>query len=495
MSDGMLSLSWNNHKATFCHVLSTLREKEKYTDVTVACEGRFYPVHKLVLSTCSEYFEKIFDNTPCKHPVIVLKDIAWDELEALLSYMYDGVVSVAQNDLARLIKAAEVLRIKGLAVPDEPPPTRNDVSSRKSTFRSSDDRSSPHPKRRKREENAPQSSVYRSPSSSPIRASPGLSESEPNRTQTDTRWKDHMSEQSSDRPLDDRLHQSASATSSSPKAPVEVMVDESLVKEEVEDTVDNRDDVIDAGMDYGSLGSDSKLDGSVGDEDGQMLPNKFEQNISSQSESQSQPLPDAVVEALAGPSGMQGWLGGCDVPGSFSGMEGYSGDGSQDVHPPQQGPPVSGVQSGAHQMVEPLFGLAGDMRDGSDKMTESARSAPGNQLSLASDSSMTSLSTEFSHLAAVRKTVHGRTVHSCPYCNHVSSHTDQMKEHINTHTGNRPHECPYCQASFTHKNTLRTHVRLHTGEKPFVCPVCPYRSVQRTPLKNHILFKHPQYKL
>ncbi|XP_064092711.1 zinc finger and BTB domain-containing protein 14-like isoform X22 [Macrobrachium nipponense] len=461
MSDGMLSLSWNNHKATFCHVLSTLREKEKYTDVTVACEGRFYPVHKLVLSTCSEYFEKIFDNTPCKHPVIVLKDIAWDELEALLSYMYDGVVSVAQNDLARLIKAAEVLRIKGLAVPDEPPPTRNDVSSRKSTFRSSDDRSSPHPKRRKREENAPQSSVYRSPSSSPIRASPGLSESEPNRTQTDTRWKDHMSEQSSDRPLDDRLHQSASATSSSPKAPVEVMVDESLVKEEVEDTVDNRDDVIDAGMDYGSLGSDSKLDGSVGDEDGQMLPNKFEQNISSQSESQSQPLPDAVVEALAGPSGMQGWLGGCDVPGSFSGMEGYSGDGSQDVHPPQQGPPVSGVQSGAHQMVGQL-----QQQSISYGEEDSRRS---------------------SALHVLKSP--GKKLHCCPFCNYVTNRSADLHRHKYKHTGEKPFSCPFCEYRCTHQTNLKAHIRRHTGEKPFACTLCPYRSTQKTNLRAHML-KH-----
>ncbi|XP_064092727.1 zinc finger and BTB domain-containing protein 14-like isoform X37 [Macrobrachium nipponense] len=459
MSDGMLSLSWNNHKATFCHVLSTLREKEKYTDVTVACEGRFYPVHKLVLSTCSEYFEKIFDNTPCKHPVIVLKDIAWDELEALLSYMYDGVVSVAQNDLARLIKAAEVLRIKGLAVPDEPPPTRNDVSSRKSTFRSSDDRSSPHPKRRKREENAPQSSVYRSPSSSPIRASPGLSESEPNRTQTDTRWKDHMSEQSSDRPLDDRLHQSASATSSSPKAPVEVMVDESLVKEEVEDTVDNRDDVIDAGMDYGSLGSDSKLDGSVGDEDGQMLPNKFEQNISSQSESQSQPLPDAVVEALAGPSGMQGWLGGCDVPGSFSGMEGYSGDGSQDVHPPQQGPPVSGVQSGAHQMVE------------QQRQYSSIGEGPRRSTTLPG------------LLSLINK------LHSCPYCNYVTNKSANLQRHKYKHTGEKPFACPYCDYKCADQSNLRVHICRHTREKAFVCPLCPYKAFQKVHLEVHAL-KH-----
>ncbi|XP_064092703.1 zinc finger and BTB domain-containing protein 7C-like isoform X15 [Macrobrachium nipponense] len=481
MSDGMLSLSWNNHKATFCHVLSTLREKEKYTDVTVACEGRFYPVHKLVLSTCSEYFEKIFDNTPCKHPVIVLKDIAWDELEALLSYMYDGVVSVAQNDLARLIKAAEVLRIKGLAVPDEPPPTRNDVSSRKSTFRSSDDRSSPHPKRRKREENAPQSSVYRSPSSSPIRASPGLSESEPNRTQTDTRWKDHMSEQSSDRPLDDRLHQSASATSSSPKAPVEVMVDESLVKEEVEDTVDNRDDVIDAGMDYGSLGSDSKLDGSVGDEDGQMLPNKFEQNISSQSESQSQPLPDAVVEALAGPSGMQGWLGGCDVPGSFSGMEGYSGDGSQDVHPPQQGPPVSGVQSGAHQMGGQTSQQIWTSRSHAQQFFSHQPPGTVHQCPHCVYSDV-----NFEALKFHIMNHPGEKTFYCFFCSYRSARKDTFQEHLNTHTGSKPYSCPYCPYSASHRLVLRNHVRTHTGEKPYACQYCSYRATQKSSLNTHM---------
>ncbi|XP_068211040.1 longitudinals lacking protein, isoforms H/M/V-like isoform X13 [Palaemon carinicauda] len=484
MSDGMLSLSWNNHKATFCHVLSTLREKEKYTDVTVACEGRFYPVHKLVLSTCSEYFEKIFDNTPCKHPVIVLKDIAWDELEALLSYMYDGVVSVAQNDLARLIKAAEVLRIKGLAVPDEPPPSKNDVASRKSTHRSSDDRSSPHPKRRRREENVSQSSVYKSPSSSPARASPGLSESEPSRTHVDTRWKDHTSEQSSDRPLDDRLHQSASATSSSPQAPIEVMVDESLVKEEVEDTLDSRDDVIDSGMDYGSLGSDSRLDGSVGDDDGKMLPNKFEPNVGSQSESHSQPLPDAVVEALAGPSGMQGWLGGCEVPGSFSGMEGFSGDGSQDVHPPQQGPPVGGVQSGAHQM---------------GKQRTNSRWAGGRRAT--SEASAFGKAHQCPHCDYSTPLIHNLKRHilrhtgekpfACPHCSYSTSRKDLLKEHITTHSVDMLFTCPYCSFRSSHQYILERHIRIHTGEKPYACSYCSYRAENKAVLNGHILIHKP----
>ncbi|XP_018010403.1 longitudinals lacking protein, isoforms F/I/K/T isoform X6 [Hyalella azteca] len=124
MSSGLLSLKWNHHRSTFLHVLANIRRKESYSDVTLACAGKFYPAHKLVLSTCSEYFEEMFERTQCKHPVIVLKDIGADDLEALLSYMYDGEVNVLQENLSSLIKAAECLKIKGLAVADSDPTDR-----------------------------------------------------------------------------------------------------------------------------------------------------------------------------------------------------------------------------------------------------------------------------------------------------------------------------------------------------------------------------------
>ena len=87
----------------------------------LACEGRFYNVHRLVLGVCSDYFDAILERTPCKHPVIVLRDIKAEDLESLLNYMYIGEVSVSQSDLGRLFKTAEQLCIKGLAVVDEPP--------------------------------------------------------------------------------------------------------------------------------------------------------------------------------------------------------------------------------------------------------------------------------------------------------------------------------------------------------------------------------------
>ncbi|XP_069953332.1 protein jim lovell isoform X2 [Cherax quadricarinatus] len=159
MEAEVLALKWNNHQSIFYHIICGLRTKGNYTDVTLACEGKFYPVHKLVLSTCSEYFSDIFDRTPCKNPVVVLKDIQCQDLEFLLDYMYIGEVNVRQSELSSLIKAAECLKIKGLAVPDEEPNHKvsdggnsNSGSRHRSAEQHSGDCKSPPPKRRRAED-------------------------------------------------------------------------------------------------------------------------------------------------------------------------------------------------------------------------------------------------------------------------------------------------------------------------------------------------------
>ncbi|KAK8375682.1 hypothetical protein O3P69_008461 [Scylla paramamosain] len=427
MGDGMLSLYWNNHRATFCHILATLREKERYTDATLACDGKFYPVHKLVLSTCSEYFEKIFEHTPCKHPVIVLKDIKADALEALLNYMYAGYVNVAQNDLARLIKAAETLSIKGLAVPDEPPPGEDNKSNQSRSGR--EERTSPQPKRRRREENA-SSQPSNSPPSSP-RASPYLPDGEQSRSRAPSEG--HRSER-----VESTEQAEQPPSQESQASEVKVMVDESLVKEEMVETLDNsQSEGMDTSMQYGGVGSDPSMDGTGEEHSNRMLPNKYDQPVIP---GQAQPLADAVAEALAGPSGMQGWLGSeMPGPGGYT-AEAYGSEGNQEVHPAPTG------ASHSQQRV----GMAGG----------SVRGA----------------------LAA------GTTkIHRCPYCSYFTPVTTHLRDHLRTHTGEKPFSCSYCSYQATTKSNLTKHTRIHTGNKPFTCPHCSYYCTKKFYLDNHML--------
>ncbi|XP_064092832.1 zinc finger and BTB domain-containing protein 14-like isoform X41 [Macrobrachium nipponense] len=420
MGDGLLSLNWNNHGATFCHTLAALRGKDKYTDVTVSCEGNFYQVHKLVLSTCSEYFEKIFENTPCKHPVIVLRDVQCDELESLLNYMYKGVVSVAQSDLSRLIKVAELLQIKGLAVPDEPP----NPSKSGSHKRSNDDRisprsstDSPYPKRRRRRE----SDNYQ----------PGTSSS--SHSKNNESHEPSWSEDRDNRLLDDRLQEPL-------HSPVTVNVDETLVKEEILDN-DSEDQVPET--DYGGL--DHSGDASQ-DAGGLMIP-KFDDAKDDEAEPSPVTLPDPVVEALAGPSGLQGWADGGDIARRMALGEGFGSGESQDMSSSVGLPPQASGQPQQMVMVDNAGVLAG-----------------GN--------------------ISAKKL-------QCPYCHYVATRKFHLRDHINTHTGYKPYQCSYCPKKFGTKSNLKLHVRLHTGEKPFRCIYCPYTTRWNSCFKFHMVTRHP----
>ena len=70
--------------------------------------------HKVILSACSPYFKKILKDNPCRHPVLILNDIELEVLDALMTYMYHGTVSVPHNKLPLFLKTAEALKIKGI---------------------------------------------------------------------------------------------------------------------------------------------------------------------------------------------------------------------------------------------------------------------------------------------------------------------------------------------------------------------------------------------
>ncbi|KAG5877468.1 hypothetical protein JTB14_029403 [Gonioctena quinquepunctata] len=107
-------LRWNNHQPNFISVFSSLLSSQSLVDVTLAAEGKHLQAHKVVLSACSSYFQSLFATNPCKHPIVILKDVKFGDLRVMVDFMYHGEVSVSQEQLPYILKTAEMLKIKGL---------------------------------------------------------------------------------------------------------------------------------------------------------------------------------------------------------------------------------------------------------------------------------------------------------------------------------------------------------------------------------------------
>ena len=135
-----LVLNWDEHSATFFSRLRHLRSDLPLTDVTLSTsEGGEFRAHKLVLSVCSEYFDKIFVNnrsfspqmTFATHSVVYLRDVTSKHVEMMLEYMYQGTVTVHEEELPGFLATANALKLRGLVHESNSNASTSDTRTRK----------------------------------------------------------------------------------------------------------------------------------------------------------------------------------------------------------------------------------------------------------------------------------------------------------------------------------------------------------------------------
>lgn len=114
-SSQQFCLRWNNYQSNLTCVFDQLLQNESFVDVTLACDGHSIKAHKMVLSACSPYFQSLFFDNPCQHPIIIMRDVKWSELKAIVEFMYKGEINVCQDQISPLLSIAEMLQIRGLA--------------------------------------------------------------------------------------------------------------------------------------------------------------------------------------------------------------------------------------------------------------------------------------------------------------------------------------------------------------------------------------------
>ncbi len=72
----LYSLKWGNHNRFLTQMLYSQCGDRKYTDMTVSLDdGNFFHCHKLVLSSCSDFFKSYFARSQCSVSVLSMSYI------------------------------------------------------------------------------------------------------------------------------------------------------------------------------------------------------------------------------------------------------------------------------------------------------------------------------------------------------------------------------------------------------------------------------------
>ena len=108
-------LKWQHFETNLSSAFQELRTEAEFFDVTLVCgDGQQIEAHKVVLSACSVFFRDLLRKYKHPQPLLFLKGVKFSEIVSILNFMYEGEVTVVQDDLNSFLSVAEELKVKGL---------------------------------------------------------------------------------------------------------------------------------------------------------------------------------------------------------------------------------------------------------------------------------------------------------------------------------------------------------------------------------------------
>jgi len=110
-----LSLRWNEFQNVTSNAFSGVFKNQNFTDVTLASkDGEHVSAHKIILSSSSAVFEKMFSVNTDKHLLIYLRGCTMIDLEYLLRFIYVGEVEIERHHVERFLQTARDFEIRGV---------------------------------------------------------------------------------------------------------------------------------------------------------------------------------------------------------------------------------------------------------------------------------------------------------------------------------------------------------------------------------------------
>ena len=129
-----LCLQWNDFKDDVTSAFGRLRENNDFADVTLACEdGKQLEAHKVILAASSPFFQNLFKRNQHSHPLIYMRGMQYEELVAIVDFLYYGEANIHQDNLDSFLAIAEELQLKGLVGQTNDEETKQEAPPKKAT--------------------------------------------------------------------------------------------------------------------------------------------------------------------------------------------------------------------------------------------------------------------------------------------------------------------------------------------------------------------------
>ena len=113
--NGLFSLSWAEFSSNITETCKALKKCGQMTDVTLVCDDGEITAHKLILYGGSNFFKSVLTKINHQHPLIYMKGVEIKPLEAIIEFLYNGEVNIAEEDLKVLLDTADDLEVRGLS--------------------------------------------------------------------------------------------------------------------------------------------------------------------------------------------------------------------------------------------------------------------------------------------------------------------------------------------------------------------------------------------
>ena len=125
-----LCLKWNDFQENVNTAFGDLRGDLELTDVTLACEDdQQIEAHKVILASSSPVFQSMLKKNKHFRPMIFMKGVKFEDLCAIVDFLYLGEANVFQENLDSFLGIAEDLKLKGLAGKTENLYNKTDINS------------------------------------------------------------------------------------------------------------------------------------------------------------------------------------------------------------------------------------------------------------------------------------------------------------------------------------------------------------------------------